>query len=90
MGSNRPPGAGTDGLQCFLQKLGFRQSDADPCLFIMKTDSVKLILALYVDDGLVAATDDTALSELVQKLRVEFKITVKPVTYFLRIEIDQQ
>jgi len=74
----------------FLQKLGFRQSDADPCLFIMKTDSVKLILALYVDDGLVAATDDTALSELVQKLQVEFKITVKPVTYFLGIEIDQQ
>jgi len=47
-----------------------------------------LILVLYVDDGLVAATDDTALSELVQKLRVEFKITVKPVTYFLGIEID--
>ena len=50
----------------FLQKLGFRQCDANPCLFIMKTDSVKLILALYVDDGLVGATDDTALSELVQ------------------------
>jgi len=74
----------------FLQKLKFRQSDADQCLFIMKTDSVTLILALYVDDGLVAATDDTALSELAQKLRVEFKITMKPVTYFLGIEIDQQ
>ena len=52
--------------------------------------SIKLILALYVDDGLVAATDETALLELTQKIEVEFKITTKPATYFLGIETDEQ
>lgn len=48
------------------------------------------MLALYVDDGIVAATDESELSELVEKLKSEFKIIVKPATYFLGIEISQQ
>jgi len=56
----------------------------------MEKDSVKLILALFVDDRLIAATAEIALSELVKKLGVEFKITVRPATYFLGIEIDVQ
>jgi len=77
-------------FEMYLLKLGFRKSDADPCLFMMKKDSFKLVLALYVDDGLVAATDEIALLELMQRLEAEFKITVKPATYFLGIEIDEQ
>ena len=50
----------------------------------------KLILALYVDDGIVAATDECELSEFAERLRSEFKITTKPATYFLGVEIDQK
>jgi len=35
----------------FLRKLGFKQSEADPCLFILERNKKKLFLALYVDDG---------------------------------------
>ena len=52
----------------YLQKLGFQQSDADPCLFILEKDSKKLLLALYVDDGIVAATDEHELLDLAAKL----------------------
>ena len=74
----------------FLRSIGFRQSDADPCLFVLNVNSHKLLLALYVDDGIVAATDKLELLELAEKLKSEFKITVKPATYFLGFEIDQQ
>ena len=38
----------------FLSKHGFQQSEADPCLYIRSSEGRKLMLALYVDDGLVA------------------------------------
>ena len=74
----------------FLKKLGFKQSDADPCLFIFDRGSNKLLLALYVDDGIVAATDERELSEFAEKLKSEFKIMTKAATYFLGVEIDQK
>ena len=74
----------------YLQKLGFQQSDADPCLFILEKDSKKLLLALYVDDGIVAATDEHELLDLAAKLKSEFKIVTKPATYFLGVEINQR
>lgn len=74
----------------FLKKLGFRQSDADPCLFILEKNSKKIILALYVDDGIVVATDERELQELAATLKAEFKIVTKAATYFLGIEIDRK
>ena len=45
----------------FLLKLGFTKSKADPCLFIRFNGKWKLIVALYVDDRLVAYTDKEML-----------------------------
>jgi hypothetical protein len=73
----------------FLIKRGFKQSTADPCLFIRIRHSKKLLLALYVDDGIVAATDKKELQEFEKELKSEFKITVKPALYFLGLEISQ-
>ena len=35
----------------FLTKLGFKVSEADPCLYIRDRDGKKLILVVYEDDG---------------------------------------
>ena len=46
-------------------------------------------MALYVDDGLVAATDD--LNIFLQELSTEFKITSsQKISYFLGLEIEQK
>lgn len=74
----------------FLKKLGFKQSNADPCLFILEKGLKKILLAVYVDDGIVAATDKCELAELTEKLKSEFKIVTKPASYFLGIEIAQK
>lgn len=71
----------------YLLKIGFIASDADPCIYIRNQEGNKLILALYVDDGLVAATDPGELETFLEELRREFKITTKDASYFLGLEI---
>jgi hypothetical protein len=39
-----------------LNKLGFAESNADSCLYVLHKDGHKLIVVLYVDDGIIAAT----------------------------------
>jgi hypothetical protein len=40
-----------------LMNLEFQESTADPCLYFRITGNDKIILVLYVDDGIVAATN---------------------------------
>ena len=37
-------------IKAFLLKIRFRQSDADPCVFIRTTEEGTVIIGLYVDD----------------------------------------
>ncbi|BET01094.1 Reverse transcriptase (RNA-dependent DNA polymerase) [Nesidiocoris tenuis] len=77
-------------VQYLKQNLKFKQSDADPCLFVRKTESSMIMIALYVDDGLVASTDKKSLDAFLDELRMEFKITTKSASYFLGLEIEQR
>jgi len=73
----------------YMLCLGFVMSDADPCLFVRQNNGHKLIVALYVDDGIVAATHAEDSCEFLRKLKAEFKITLGPVSCFLGIEVKQ-
>jgi Reverse transcriptase (RNA-dependent DNA polymerase)/gag-polypeptide of LTR copia-type/Zinc knuckle len=73
-----------------LMKLGFTQSEADPCLYVRHKSGRTLIVVLYVDDGIVAATYDEDCQNFLKNLTTEFKITAGPVSCFLGIEIKQQ
>ena len=50
-----------------LEKIGFRQSDSDPCLFI-KPDVICLI---YVDDQLLFGKDQAAIDNVISDLKKE-------------------
>lgn len=41
----------------FLMRLEFKVSTAVPCLYIRNINGKKYVLILYVDDGLVRASD---------------------------------
>ncbi|KAG5896995.1 hypothetical protein JTB14_018510 [Gonioctena quinquepunctata] len=73
-----------------IDKLNFKKSDADPCLYIKKDGENMLLLALYVDDGLLASTSETMKDTFIHSLQREFKITVKPASYFLGLEIEKK
>ncbi|BES91891.1 Hydra magnipapillata [Nesidiocoris tenuis] len=74
----------------YLKSIGFKQSEADSCLFIRKDGENLTLLALYVDDGLLATTKAEQAEVILNQLRQEFKITSKPASYYLGIEIEQR
>ena len=71
----------------FMSSVGLIESNADPCLFVRKTKTSKLIVVIYVDDGLVTGTDETKVEEFLNGLKTEFKITVSTAQQYLGIQI---
>ena len=67
---------------------GFKQSEADPCIFVRDayTDDW-MLLSLYVDDSLIACKEvlDTFVSLLVS----EFEITCHEPTCYVGMEITR-
>lgn len=63
------------------------ESTADSCLFYRIKGCNKLILVLYVDNGLVVATKEAVIEEFLFKLKSELKITSGSVGCFLNIQI---
>lgn len=72
-----------------LSKYGLKRSEADPCLFTSVYNGHKLILAIYVDDGLIASTSDEVIMSFLKELEGEFKITSSEVTSFLGMNVKR-
>jgi hypothetical protein len=74
-------------LKSGLLKLGFQQSEHEPCLFLK--DSI--ICIVYVDDTLFFAKDDAVIDHHISELRkLDFELTEEgEVTQFLGIEIHK-
>jgi len=73
----------------FLEKHGLQVSNEDPCLFYSTVERHKFIIALYVDDGLVAAEDAADLEQFLEELRSQFCVTGSPLSCFLGLQITQ-
>ncbi|KAG5867496.1 Retrovirus-related Pol polyprotein from transposon TNT 1-94, partial [Gonioctena quinquepunctata] len=50
----------------------------------------RLIIVLYVDDGLTVANEKHDLEDFMRELESEFRITWKSAVYYLGLEIDQR
>ncbi|KAL0821972.1 hypothetical protein ABMA28_005360 [Loxostege sticticalis] len=78
---------------CFEQillDLKFKQCEADCCLFAKHIGQEKILIALYVDDGLVAASSEKLALRFLDELGSKLKITVKPANFYLGLEIKQE
>jgi len=49
----------------------------------------RLILAIHIDDGLIAATDHRLIDQLLRELKSEFDITSCEVGTYLGLQIDR-
>ena len=66
-----------------MNEKGLKKSTADPCLFFRITNNEKLIIAVYVADGIIAGTNQVDIEEILNELKSSFKITCEPFDYFL-------
>lgn len=73
-----------------ILKIGFKQCDSDPCLFKRGEEKYKLVLALYIDDGLIASACPEETEKFMNEMKQRFKITSKSGSYFLGIEIESK
>lgn len=72
----------------FLKTKGLKPTKAEPCIY--RTDDNTLILAIYVDDGLIIGQNRQSIDKLLSNLGKEFHISVfKDIKSFLGIEIQQ-
>ncbi|KRX70035.1 Retrovirus-related Pol polyprotein from transposon TNT 1-94 [Trichinella sp. T6] len=67
----------------FLRKQGLKQSTADPCLFARMKERSKLLLAIYVHDGIVAGSDTDETEQFLAVMKKEFQIKQGPLDTFL-------
>ena len=73
----------------FLIKLGFKVSETDPCMFIREHGHDRIILVLYVDDGLVSGTNFQDVKNFLSELCSEYKIVTEEANYF-GLEIQKE
>jgi hypothetical protein len=74
-------------LSAIYERLGFKQSKSDPCLFLRKY----MIIVLYTDDCLLYAQDTKDIDSFVQTLRDDYKLTLNdpdPIDDFLGIHFS--
>ena len=75
-------------FSAFLRAYSLLQSSADPCIFY-STTTPRLILALWVDDGLAMCQDKTLLSKMIAHLRTTFEITVGDADVYVGLHITR-
>lgn len=73
----------------FLKSCDFKQSDADNCVYIGIINESEVIIALYVDDGLIFTNNFTKIKYFVDDLNKNFEITLTKANNFVGIEINQ-
>lgn len=73
----------------FLQKFDLKPCGKDNCVFIHKNNNNYLIVALYVDDGLVCGNSREIIMQIVDHLKTKFKITISNPSKFVGMEIKR-
>lgn len=88
-GLKQSPRCWNQAFTSFLTKFGFRQSDTDHCLFVSER-ATTLMLALYVDDGLIVGSSKTEVEEVLRHLKKGFEITIVNPDYFVGFQIFRE
>ena len=71
-----------------LIDMGFKPTLSDKCLYSKKTKQVWIIIAVWVDDGILASTDKDHIAITIKQLKKIFNLgQVEELNYFLGMKI---
>jgi len=88
-GLKQAPRCWNERFKKFMKKAGFKNSDADPCLFYRIRNRKCINVAIYVDDGLVVGSDKAEIEEFLEMLQREFHATRGSLDNFLSMKIQK-
>ena len=64
-------------ITTWLQDYGFKPTSTDETLFILKRGDSKIILSLYIDDGLCATNDEKMYNDFITALGAKYQLSDK-------------
>ena len=77
-------------LHTYLLENNFVQNAVDHCIYTMKNENEMVIILVWVDDLIIAATNDELLSKIKQMLNDKFHMKdLGTLSYFLGISFEQ-
>lgn len=72
----------------FLKQFDLKTLEKDPCILVKRSKGkVDLMIAIYVDDGLVCSSNRELLDTVVKYLRDRFEISIMDPTCFVGLQI---
>jgi hypothetical protein len=89
-GLKQAPRAQYSWLSEELYDFGFKSSKADTSLFYFHQDNITMFMLVYVDDIIIASSNQKATNKLLHKLGQEFALKdMGDLHYFLGIEVHK-
>ena len=78
-------------FDAFLKLYDLLTSDADTCVYYRLTplNTVDLIVGIFVDDGIVCATNEQDLDAVIKHLASMFKVTHGPMDYYVGFQVHR-
>lgn len=73
----------------FITKYGLTRSTADPCVYFQQTETVIVIMVIWVDDALVFSNQKSHLDDIVHYLGRQFEMTSGKAGCFVGIQITR-
>lgn len=74
-----------------LKRFNLKESNADKCVYVGTYDGCKVYLALFVDDGIIAAKSANVITKIISELSKEFEITIGDCSSFgMQISRDRK
>ena len=78
-------------LDTQLKRMGFTQSENDPCIYYRNTGGEMFYIGVYVDDIILAGKTDNKLTEVKTGLSRKFDIKdLGELSYFLGMKVEQR
>ncbi len=89
-GLKQAPRVWNNVIDKFLKQSGYVQSQADVCIYVKDKGGEKTIIALYVDDLLIACSNDDSLQQVKKELANRFNMKdLGPAKFILGLEITR-
>lgn len=74
-----------------LISFGFNKLESESCMFVMTRNKEFAIIGLFIDDGIVASTNQNLLNEIISHLRIKYEIkTCENVNRFIGLQLEFQ
>lgn len=76
----------------YMAELGFRESEADPCIFV-RSDETMTIVAVYVDDLILLSESEESMKMLKEDLEAKFRMKDMGELHYclgINVEIDSK